>query len=71
MEVSCLSQHLCSPIEGYLDNVYRIFGYLYKSLVKNPGRITYDPMYAPIDENLFEVVGRYLYQWKDFYPDSQ
>ena len=27
-EVSCLSQHLCSPREGHIDDVYRIFVYL-------------------------------------------
>ena len=31
----------------------------------------YDPMYEPTDENVFEVVGRYLDEWKDFYPDAQ
>ena len=70
-EVSCLSQHLSSPIEVYLDDVYRIFRYLQKNLGKNPGRMVYAPMYEPTDENLFEVVGRYLDYWKDFYPNSQ
>ena len=64
MEVSCLSKHLCYPIEGQLDAVYRIFRYLQKKLGRNPGRMTYDPMYEPSDENVFEVVGRYLYKWK-------
>ena len=50
-EVSCLSQHLCSPIEGHLDAVYRIFIYLQKNLGKNPGRMAYDPMYEPTEEN--------------------
>ena len=59
-EVSCLSQHLCSPREGNLDAVYRIFSYLQKNLGKNPGSMSYDPMYEPIDENLSEVVGSYL-----------
>ena len=33
--------------------------------------MAYDPMYEPIYENLFEVVGRYLDEWKYFYPDAQ
>ena len=70
-EVICLYQHLCSPIEGHLYAVYRIFRYLQKNLGKNPVRITYDPMYEPIYENVFEVVGIYLDKWKDFYPESQ
>ena len=71
MDVSCLSQHLCSLREGQLDDVYRIFGYLQNNLGKNPGRMAYDPMYEPTYENLFEVVGRYLDEWKDFYPYAQ
>ena len=59
-EVSCLSQNLCSPREGNLDDVYLIFRYLQKNLGKNPGRMVYDPMYEPTDENVFEVVVRYL-----------
>ena len=59
-EVSCLSQHLCSPREGHLDYVYLIFRYLQNKLGKNPGRMAYDPMYETTDENVFEVVGRYL-----------
>ena len=70
-EVSCLSQKLCSPREGHLDAVYRIFSYLQKNLGKNPGRMTYDPMYEPTDDNVFEVFGRDLDEWKNFYPDDQ
>ena len=33
--------------------------------------MAYDPMYEPIDENVFEFVGRHLYEWKYFYPDAQ
>ena len=29
---------------------------------KNPGRVTYDPMYELIYENMFEVDGRDLYE---------
>ena len=70
-KVSCLSQHLCYQREGHLDTVYGIFRYLQKNLGKNSGRMAYDPMYEPKDESLFEVVGRYLYEWKYFYPEAQ
>ena len=33
--------------------------------------MAYDPMYELQDENLFEVVGRDLYEWKYVYPDDQ
>ena len=33
--------------------------------------MAYDPMYEPTDESLFEVVGRYLDEWKYLYPDYQ
>ena len=62
---------MCSPREGHLDDVYSIFRYLQKKLGKNPGRMTYNPMYEPTDNNGFEVAGRYLYEWKYFYPDAQ
>ena len=70
-EVSCLSQHLCYPREGHFDTVYRIIRYLQKDLSKNPGRMAYEPIYKPTYENVFEVVGRDLDEWKDFYPDAQ
>ena len=41
-EVSCLSQHLCSPREVHLDVVYHIFIYLQNNLGKNPGRMAYN-----------------------------
>ena len=65
------SQHLCSPREGRLDAVYHIFVYLQKNLGNKPVRMAYEPMYKPTDENLFEVVGIYLDQWKDLYPDAK
>ena len=64
-EVGCLSQNFVSPREGHLDDVYLIFRYFQKDLGKNPGRIEYKPMYEPTDENVFEVVVRYLDEWKD------
>ena len=33
--------------------------------------MAYNPMYELQDENLFEVVGRDLYEWKYVYPDDQ
>ena len=71
MELSCLSQHFSPPREVRRDDVYRIFSYLQKNLGKNPGRMAYDPMYEPTDDNVFEVVGRDLDEWKYLYPDSQ
>ena len=71
MEVSCLYQHLCYPREGRLYDVYRIIRYLQKNLSKNLGRMAYTHMYEPTDENLFDVIGRDLYEWKYFYPDAQ
>ena len=56
-EVSCFYQHFFYPREGHLDDVYLIFRYLQKNLVKNPGRIEYEPMYEPTDYNVFDVVG--------------
>ena len=40
-------------------------------MVKNPGRITYEPIYEPKDDNCFEVYGIDLDEWKYFYPDAQ
>ena len=60
-----------SSKEGHFDAVYRIFRYLQKKLGKNPRRIAYHPMYELTDDNVSEVVGRYLDEWKYFYPDDQ
>ena len=62
---------MCSPREGHLETVYHIFRYLQKNLGKNPGRIAYNPICEPRDENVFQVVVRYLDEWKYFYPDAQ
>ena len=70
-EVSCLSQHVCSPKEGKIDAVYHIFIYLHKNLVKNPARMEYEPMYEPTDDNSFDVIGRYLHEWKYFYLNAK
>ena len=70
-EVSCLYKDLCYPREGHLDSVYRIFIYLQKNWGKNPGRMAYEPIYEQTDENVFEVFGRDLDEWKYFYPNAQ
>ena len=59
-EVSCLYQKLCSPREGHLDAVYRIFRHLQNNLGNNPLRMAYNPMYETTDGNVFEFVGRDL-----------
>ena len=51
-EVSCLSQHLCSPSKGHLNDVYRIFRYPQKNLSKNPGMIAFDPYCVHTDEKV-------------------
>ena len=33
--------------------------------------MAYDPMYESTDENIFEVFGRDLDEWKHFYYDAQ
>ena len=71
MEVSCLSQHLCYLIEGNLDAVYCIFMYQHKYMVKNPGRMTHNKMYESTDDNVFDVNGKDLDDWKYFYPGAQ
>ena len=70
-EFSCLSQHFCSPIEIQHVSVYHEFKYLQKNLGKHPDRMTYDHTHEPTDENMFQVVGGNLGEWKDFYPYSQ
>ena len=62
---------MCYPREGNLDAVYCIFRYLQNNLGNNIGRMIYDPMYESTDENVFEVVGIYLNEWKGFYPAAQ
>ena len=69
-EVSCLSQHLCSPLEGHLNSVYKVFRYRQNNLSNNAGKISFDPACVHTDEKVFEVITRYLEDWKDFYPDA-
>ena len=70
MEVSCLSQHLCSPREGHLNTVYKIFRYLQNKISNNAERITCDTDCVHTDEEVFEGIKRELEDWKDFYPDA-
>ena len=63
-EVSCLYQPLCPPREVHLDAVYNIFRYLRNNMGKNPVRMTYDPMYEPTYDNVFEIDGIGLDDWK-------
>ena len=69
-EVSVLSQHQCSPREGHLDAVYRIFWYLKCSLKKKQeGRIVFDATQPIVDESLFNSSDTKY--WDDFYPDAE
>ena len=38
---------------------------------KNPGRVTYNPMYEMTEKNMFGVAGRVLYKWNFLYPGAQ
>ncbi len=68
-EVSVLSQHQCSPREGHLDAVYRIFWFLKCSLKKKQqGRIVFDGSTPFVDEKLFNPTNPEY--WYDFYPDA-
>ena len=69
-EVSCLSQHLCSPREGHLLAVYKIFRYLQKNISKIPGRMVYDGKYYPCSEDHFKNSIVDSEKWKDFYPEA-
>ena len=68
--VSMLSQYQCSPREGHLDAVYRIFWFL-KCKLKDgiKGRIVFDGTEPFIDERLFNPTGKDI--WKDFYPEAK
>lgn len=69
-QVSVLSQYQCSPRQGHLDALYRIFWFLKNQLKDNKiGRITFDPSYPDIDERLFSGIDKK--QWEDFYPDAR
>ena len=53
-EVSCLYQHLLSPSEGHLHDVYNIFRYLQKNISKNPGRKAVNTDCVPRYKKVFE-----------------
>ena len=65
-ELSGLSQHLCSPREGALNAVYKVFKCLHKNLSNNPVRMAFDPACVHTDEKVFEGNTRELKYWKDF-----
>ena len=69
-EVSSLSQHFCSPSEGYLYAVYKIFRYLQKNISKIPGRISFNPSCVTTDDQVFEGRTRELEDWNEFCPDA-
>jgi hypothetical protein len=69
-EVSVLSQHQCTPREGHLDAVYRIFWFLKCSLKKKEqSRIVFDSLRPFVDESLFNPSNPDI--WKDFYQDAE
>lgn len=71
VEVSCLSQYLCSPRKGHLDSVYHIFRYLQFNMKKNPGILAFDPMVVHVNEDMFPPVDSETDYWKELYPDAQ
>ena len=62
LEVSLLSSHLALPRVGYLQAVYRIFGYL-KQVPKR--KLYFDPTKPSISEDRFKT-----FDWEDFYKDA-
>ena len=65
-DLSCLSQHLCSPREGHLNTVYKIFRYLKNNLPNNPLRVEFDPDCVHTYEKVFEGITRDLEDCQDF-----
>ena len=63
LEVFLLSSHLLLPHVGYLQAVYRIFGYL-KQVTKQ--RLYFDPKIPIISEDRFHI-----FYWDDFYKDAR
>ena len=47
-------EHLFSPHEEHLNDVYKIFSYLQNNISKNPGRIAFDTYCAPTNDQLFK-----------------
>ena len=63
-EVSSLYQHLLSPREGHLNDVYNILRYLQKNLSNNPERISFDLACVHTYDTVLEGSTRYLKNWK-------
>ena len=40
-------------------------------MIKNPGRVVFDPRQVVTDESIFDTVGSSMEQWQDFYPDAE
>ena len=68
-EVSCLSQHLAEPREGYLIAVYKVFKYLSLRLKSSRGRNVFNGKSMIIDNAIFNDFDRQ--EWKDFYHDAR
>ena len=68
--VSCFSRHLCSPREGRLNDVYKVFRYLQNNISNNLGRIAFDPAFEHKYEKVFWGSTIDLEGWNDFYPDA-
>jgi hypothetical protein len=69
-EVSCLSQHLCSPRVGHLDAAYMIFRFMQKELKRNTGRIAFDPAIPPCLDGAIGPDNVIREHWKEFYPEA-
>ena len=59
LETSLLSTHLASPLIGYLEHVFHIFGYLKESSKR---KLVFDPGHPKIYINRF-----HRFYWQDFY----
>ena len=59
-EVSFFYQQLCSPREGHLNAVYKVFRHLHMHLTKNSVRIEFDPACLHTDNHVLEGSKREL-----------
>ena len=69
VEVSVLSQYQCSPREGHLAAIYRIFWYLKCKLKDCVGRLVFDSVIPRVDEQIFHPQEKDV--WREFYPDAE
>jgi hypothetical protein len=60
-EVSMLSNHLCLPREGHLEDVLNVFAYLG---LRHNARVVFDPNYTDVDMGTFIKT-----DWKSMYGD--